>query len=152
MKVQRYISIKIFQLINLKEENALTVKGGRIMHEDCKKVRDIVSLWYETQMGNIHKCKEKQFEFAEMMWELYNNKDKIKEKQTMGRAIDMENTLQALEMRLKLVEDALEELVQTRVHHVDLVKDVTEVEPDEVFTPPTGKRKKTTRTKTATVG
>ena len=70
----------------------------------------------------------------------------------MGRAIDMENNLQALEMRLKLVEDALEELVQTRVHHVDLVKDVTEVEPDEVFTPPTGKRKKTTRTKTATVG
>lgn len=132
------------------------------MHEDCKKVRDIVSLWYETQMGNIHKCKEKQFEFAEMMWELYNNKGKIKENQTMGRAIDMENNLQALEMRLKLVEDALEELVQTRVHHVDLVNDTTDttttrvtgttVEPNEEFTPPVGKRKKTTRTKTATVG
>ena len=123
---------------------------------------ELVLLWYETQMGDMKKCKEKQFEFADMMWELYNNKDKIKENQTMGRAIDMENNLQALEMRLKLVEDALEELVQTRVHHVDLVEDVidttttrvagTTVEPDEEFTPPSGKRKKTTRTKTATVG
>ena len=50
------------------------------MHKDCKQVRDIVALWYETQMGNIHKCKEKQFEFSDMMWELYNN-NKIKEKQ-----------------------------------------------------------------------
>ena len=74
----------------------------------------------------------------------------------MGRAIDMENKLDALEVRLRLVEDALEELVQTRVHHVDLhdaldkhesdirngVAEGVEVEPDEEFTPPAGKRKK----------
>tara|TARA_Y100000310_G_C20021745_1_gene507696 strand:- start:273 stop:497 length:225 start_codon:yes stop_codon:yes gene_type:complete len=74
----------------------------------------------------------------------------------MGRAIDMENKFDALEARLKLVEDALEEMIQTRVHHVDLTEDVkpigVEVKPDEEFLPPTGKRKKTTRTKTATVG
>ena len=34
-------------------------------------VEKIVDLWYETQMGNMHKCREKQFEFADMMWELY---------------------------------------------------------------------------------
>ena len=78
----------------------------------------------------------------------------------MGRAIDTENKLDALEVRLKLVEDALEELVQTRVHHVDLhdaldkhESDIrntvaynaegVEVKPDEEFTPPAGKRKKT---------
>ena len=38
----------------------------------------------------------------------------------MGRAIDMENKLHSLEIRVKLVEDALEEMIQTRVHHVDL--------------------------------
>ena len=79
----------------------------------------------------------------------------------MGRAIDMENSLQALETRVKLVEDALEEMIQTRVHHVDLtdVNNVktegVEIKPDEEFTPPVGKRKsspKTTKTKTATVG
>ena len=83
----------------------------------------------------------------------------------MGRAIDMENKVDALETRLKLVEDALEDLVQTRVHHVDLHADLdkhesdlrnvkvegVEVEPEEVFTPPVGKRKKTTKTKTAPV-
>jgi len=80
----------------------------------------------------------------------------------MGRAIDMENSLHALEVRLKLVEDALEEMIQTRVHHVDLTEDLNEeknvvaegvtVEPDEEFTPPVGRRKKTTKkTKTATV-
>ena len=119
--------------------------------------KELVLLWHETQMGNMHKCKEKQFEFAEMMWELYNNKDKIKENQIMGRAINTENSLQALEMRLKLLEDAFEERLQneTRVHHVDLtdIESTTiegvEVEPDEA---PVGKRKKTTRTKTATVG
>jgi hypothetical protein len=44
----------------------------------------------------------------------------------MGRAIDQDNRLDNLDRRLKLVEDALEELVQTRVHHVDLVEDVKE--------------------------
>ena len=40
----------------------------------------------------------------------------------MGRAIDMEKRQDKLETRLKLVEDALEELIQnnTMVHHVDL--------------------------------
>ena len=75
----------------------------------------------------------------------------------MGRAIDMENKIDALETRLKLVEDALEELVQTRIHHVDLtdtrdvVAEGVELEPDEVYTAPVGKRKKTTRKKTVTV-
>ena len=75
----------------------------------------------------------------------------------MGRAIDMENKVDALEQRLKLVEDALEELVQTRIHHVDLtdtrdvVAEGVELEPDEVYTAPVGKRKKTTRKKTVTV-
>jgi len=59
----------------------------------------------------------------------------------MGRAIDQDNRLDDHERRLKLVEDALEEMVQTRVHHVDL-------HDDEV---PAGKRKKTTKRKTVTV-
>ena len=41
----------------------------------------------------------------------------------MGRAINMENRQDDLERRLKLVEDALEELVQTKIHHVDLVSE-----------------------------
>ena len=56
----------------------------------------------------------------------------------MGRAIDQDNRLDDHERRLKLVEDALEEMVQTRVHHVDL-------HDDEEFTPPVGKRKRTTK-------
>ena len=129
------------------------------MHKDCKQVKDIVNLWYETQMGDMKKCHTKQFEFAEMMWGLYNNKSKIKEKQTMGRAIDQDNRLDDHERRLKLLEDALTEMIQTRVHHVDLVDDVvspnvegTVLEPDEEYTAPVGKRKKTTKSKTATVG
>ena len=69
----------------------------------------------------------------------------------MGRAIDQDNRLDGhdsrlndYERRLKLVEDALEEMVQTRVHHVDLHN-------EEEFTPPAGKRKRTTKRKTATV-
>ena len=61
----------------------------------------------------------------------------------MGRAIDQDNKLDSHdgrlndhERRLKLVEDALEEMVQTRIHHVDL-------HDKEEFTPPVGKRKKT---------
>ena len=72
---------------------------------------------------------------------------KNKKEKQMGRAIDMENNLQRLEARLKLVEDALEEMIQTRVHHVDLVEDVkplgVEVTPDEEFRAPvTVKRKR----------
>ena len=84
----------------------------------------------------------------------------------MGRAIDQDNRLDDHERRIKLVEDALTEMIQTRVHHVDLHDEMdeherslraegVEVKPDEEFTPPAGKRKstsKTTRTKTATVG
>ena len=68
----------------------------------------------------------------------------------MGRAIDQDNRLDNHERRLKLVEDALEELVQTRVHHVDLHeesirKENSIVEPDKEFTPSTSKRKKITK-------
>ena len=35
-------------------------------------VRKLVDLWYETQMGHYKKCQEKQLEFADVMWELYN--------------------------------------------------------------------------------
>ena len=74
----------------------------------------------------------------------------------MGRAIDQDNRLDDHERRIKLVEDALEELVQTRVHHVDLTdkmdkheekirKENIELKPDEEYTMPVGKRKKTTK-------
>ena len=73
-----------------------------------------------------------------------------KEKQ-MGRAIDMENSLQKLEARVKLVEDALEEMIQTRVHHVDLVEDVkplgVEVEADEEVRAPVVVKKKKRKAK-----
>ena len=80
----------------------------------------------------------------------------------MGRAIDQDNRLDDHERRIKLMEDALEEMIQTRVHHIDLTEDLNDerdvvaegvtIEPDEEFTPPVGKRKKTKKTKTATVG
>ena len=74
----------------------------------------------------------------------------------MGRAIDQDNRLDDHERRLKLVEDALEGLVQTRVHHVDLTDEMDkheekireenrELKPDEEHTPPVRKRKKTTK-------
>ena len=69
----------------------------------------------------------------------------------MGRAIDVDKDIVKLkssrdnhERRLKLVEDALEEMVHTRVHHVDLHN-------EEEFTPPAGKRKKTTKRKTVVI-
>ena len=34
-------------------------------------VKSLVDLWYETQLGHYKKCQEKQFEFADVMWELY---------------------------------------------------------------------------------
>ena len=72
---------------------------------------------------------------------------KKKRRNKMGRAIDMENRQDSLEHRLKLVEDALEEMIQTKVHHIDLVEDVkplgVEVAPDEEFRAPvTVKRKR----------
>ena len=81
----------------------------------------------------------------------------------MGRAINDGNRLDDHEKRIKLLEGAMEELIQTRVHHVDLHDDMDKheekvreensvvVEPDEEFTPPSaGKRKSTRKTKTAT--
>ena len=34
-------------------------------------VKEIVDLWYETQMGCMHKCMRKQHEFHDVMWELH---------------------------------------------------------------------------------
>ena len=89
----------------------------------------------------------------------------------MGRAIDQNKTLGDHERRLKLVEDALEELLQfnegltgvisdekvTRVHHVDLIEDVkpaislssdgVEVAPDEEFRAPVTVKKKRRKAK-----
>ena len=36
-----------------------------------KLIKKIVDLWYETQMGHYKKCQQKQHEFADVMWELY---------------------------------------------------------------------------------
>ena len=78
----------------------------------------------------------------------------------MGRAIDDGKTLVDHEKRITLIEDALEEMLQTRVHHVDLnsidehERKIREensraegvaLEPDEEYTAPVGKRKKTTK-------
>ena len=88
----------------------------------------------------------------------------------MGRAIEQDGRLDGHDVkleehdkRIKLMEDALEEMIQTKVHHIDLHNEMDNheerirkennvVEPDEEFTPPAGKRKRTTKTKTATVG
>ena len=43
----------------------------------------IVNLWYETQVGNIHKCRKKQLEFSERMWELHEELNN-QEQQTIG--------------------------------------------------------------------
>ena len=34
-------------------------------------IKEIVDLWYETQMGNMYKCMEKQHEFQDLMCGLY---------------------------------------------------------------------------------
>jgi len=54
---------------------------------------------------------------AGRLLEIKNNKEK-----QMGRAIDQDNRLDDHERRIKLLEDAMEELIQTRVHHVDLTE------------------------------
>ena len=74
----------------------------------------------------------------------------------MGRAIDHDKRLDDHEKRLTLMEDALEEMLQTKVHHVDLnsideherkirEENGVTLESDEEFTPPVGKRKKSTK-------
>ena len=77
-----------------------------------------------------------------------------KEKQ-MGARINMENDIDVLKKELKELQDVVAELSDalmhnTQVHHVDLTEDVKKVEgvvlePDEEYTVPVGKRKKTTR-------
>jgi len=37
-----------------------------------KTIKEIVELWHETVQGHYLKCQEKQHEFADVMWELYN--------------------------------------------------------------------------------
>ena len=59
----------------------------------------------------------------------------------MGRAIDTAKRIDDLDRRLKLVEDALEEMIQTRMHHVDL----TDIEEE-----PKPKKRRTKKTKVAT--
>ena len=87
----------------------------------------------------------------------------------MGRAINMENRIDTLEHKLKLVEDALEELLEngtavgellekgTKVHHVDLTTDErnvkaegVEVKPDTELRAPVTVKKKRKATATAT--
>ena len=70
----------------------------------------------------------------------------------MGRAIDQDNRLDKNEStladhsrRLEILEDAFEEMIQTKVHHVDLHNlepDADELSDKEEFTPPAGKRKR----------
>ena len=45
------------------------------MTKSIKKisVKEIVDLWHETQLGHYKKCQEKQFEFANVMWVLYED-------------------------------------------------------------------------------
>ena len=47
--------------------------------------KEIVRLWYETQIGHYKKCREKQIEFSDIMWKLYEgiNEDEP-EQQCMG--------------------------------------------------------------------
>ena len=33
----------------------------------------ILTLWHETRIGSMKKCKKAQEEFSEMMWELYKD-------------------------------------------------------------------------------
>ena len=86
-----------------------------------------------------------------------------KREKQMGRAIAHENDIDFLKREnreikkdIKELKDVVAELSEalmqtTQVHHVDLTEDVkssgTVVEPDEEFTPPAGKRKKTKTTK-----
>ena len=36
-----------------------------------ERVKSLVDLWYETQLGCMHKCLRKQHEFHDIMWELH---------------------------------------------------------------------------------
>ena len=41
------------------------------LKNEKEMVKTIVDLWYETQLGHYKKCQQKQFEFADLMWGLY---------------------------------------------------------------------------------
>ena len=65
----------------------------------------------------------------------------------MGARINMENNISKLQAEMKELQDVVAELSEAlmdtkQVHHVDM---------DEEFTPPAGKRKKTTQRKTTKV-
>jgi len=49
------------------------------MSDDYKQIKDIVNLWIETQIGHHLKCRDKQHEFSDMMWKLYENQQNKKE-------------------------------------------------------------------------
>jgi len=36
-----------------------------------ERVKSLVDLWYETQLGCMHKCLRKQHEFHDIMWKLH---------------------------------------------------------------------------------
>ena len=40
--------------------------------------KELVFLWHETQVGNIHKCREKQLKFSEIMLKLYSEQKDTK--------------------------------------------------------------------------
>ena len=99
---------------------------------------------------------------AAQLIEIKENKQK---ESKMGRAIDMENKLDHLEHRLKILEDAFEDSIQTKTHHVDLTDEMktavdehleehgVTLKPDKTFTPPskpTSKRNRAKRAETAT--
>ena len=49
------------------------------MSDDYKRIKDIVSLWVETQIGHHLKCREKQLEFSDIMWKLHKDQQNKKE-------------------------------------------------------------------------
>ena len=61
----RRINSKLYKTIVFRT----TKRGLDIMAE--KTIKEIVELWHETQMGKMEKCMEKQHEFADLMWSLY---------------------------------------------------------------------------------
>jgi hypothetical protein len=65
----------------------------------------------------------------------------------MGRAIEMENRQDDFDRRLKLVEDALQEMIQTRMHHVNL-EEMDTHKPKEIVV--TKSRKKTKKAEATT--
>ena len=76
----------------------------------------------------------------------------------MGRAINQDNRLDDHERRLKLIEDALEEMIQTKVTNIDIhdeldkhEKSLVEESDEYDFKPPVGKVKKTRKKKTEKV-